>query len=69
MKNKLNRIAKDTNNFLNNFVKKQKKTDLIAPIKYSIFPSMVLLYETLGDLTLYLKQFFFFLFFLKNEGT
>ena len=38
MKNKLNRIAKDTNNFLNNFVKKQKKTDLIAPIKYSIFP-------------------------------
>ena len=38
MKNKLNRIAKDTNNFLNNFVKKQKKTDLIAPIKYGIFP-------------------------------
>ena len=38
MKNKLNRIAKDTNNFLNNFVKKQKKTDLITPIKYSIFP-------------------------------
>ena len=38
MKNKLNRIAKDTNNFLNNFVKKQKKTGLITPIKYSIFP-------------------------------
>ena len=38
MKNKLNRIAKDTNNFLNNFVKKQKKTDLITSIKYSIFP-------------------------------
>ena len=38
MKNKLNRIAKDTNNLLNNFVKKQKKTDLITPIKYSIFP-------------------------------
>ena len=38
MKNKLNRIAKDTNNFLNNFLKKQKKTDLIIPIKYSIFP-------------------------------
>ncbi len=38
MKNKLNRIAKDTNNFLNSFVKKQKKTDLITPIKYSIFP-------------------------------
>ena len=38
MKNKLNRIAKDTNNFLNNFLKKQKKTDLIAPIKYGIFP-------------------------------
>ena len=38
MKSKLNRIAKDTNNFLNNFVKKQKKTDLITPIKYSIFP-------------------------------
>ena len=38
MKNKLNRIAKDTNNFLNNFVKKQKKTNLITSIKYSIFP-------------------------------
>ena len=38
MKNKLNRIAKDTNNFLNNFVKNQKKTDLITSIKYSIFP-------------------------------
>ena len=38
MKNKLNRIAKDTNNFLNNFVKKQKKTGHITPIKYSIFP-------------------------------
>jgi farnesyl diphosphate synthase len=37
MKNKLNKIAKDTNIFLRSFVKKQKKTELIAPMQYSIF--------------------------------
>ena len=38
MKNKLNKIAKDTNIFLNSFIKKQKKTELIAPMQYGIFP-------------------------------
>ena len=38
MKNKLSRIAKDTNIFLNNFIKKQKKTHLIAPMRYGLFP-------------------------------
>ena len=38
MKHKLNKIAKDTNIFLNNFIKKQKKTELVAPMQYGIFP-------------------------------
>ena len=38
MKHKLNKIAKDTNIFLNSFIKKQKKTELVAPIQYGIFP-------------------------------
>ncbi len=38
MKNKLNKIAKDVNLFLENFLKKQKKTDLIKPIKYGLLP-------------------------------
>ena len=38
MKKKLNKIAKDTNSFLRNFLSKQKKTDLIKPIKYGLFP-------------------------------
>ena len=38
MKNKLNKIAKDTNIFLNSFIKKQKKTELVAPMQYGIFP-------------------------------
>tara|TARA_Y100000992_G_C21269771_1_gene496008 strand:- start:671 stop:1543 length:873 start_codon:yes stop_codon:yes gene_type:complete len=37
MQNKLIKIAKDTNIFLKDFIKKQKKTDLIAPIKYGLF--------------------------------
>ena len=37
MKNKLNKIAKDTNIFLRSFIKKQKKTELITPIQYGIF--------------------------------
>ena len=38
MKKKLNKIAKDTNSFLLKFLNNQKKTDLIKPIKYSLFP-------------------------------
>ena len=38
MKKKLNKIARDTNLFLLKFIKKQKKTNLIEPIKYSLFP-------------------------------
>ena len=37
MKKKLNRIAKDTNLFLINFIKKQKKSELIVPMKYGLF--------------------------------
>ena len=37
MKNKLNKIAKDTNIFLRSFIKKQKKTELITPMQYGIF--------------------------------
>ena len=38
MKKKLNKIANDTNLFLIKFLLKQKKTDLIKPIKYGLFP-------------------------------
>ena len=38
MKKKLNKIAKDTNVFLKTFLKKQKKTKLIVPMKYGLFP-------------------------------
>ena len=38
MKKKLNKIAKDVNLFLYKFLKKQKKTDLIIPIKYGLLP-------------------------------
>ena len=38
MKKKINKIARDTNLFLLKFIKKQKKTNLIEPIKYSLFP-------------------------------
>ena len=37
MKKKLNKIAQDTNIFLKNFIKKQKKSELIIPMKYSLF--------------------------------
>ena len=37
MKKKLDKIAKDTNIFLKNFIKKQKKTDLIIAMKYGLF--------------------------------
>ena len=38
MKKKLNKIAKDTNSFLLKFLSKQKKTDLIKPMKYGLLP-------------------------------
>ena len=38
MINKLTRVAKDTNFFLKNFIKKQKRTELIAAMKYGLFP-------------------------------
>jgi len=38
MKKKLDKIAKDTNLFLLNFLRKQKRTDLIKPMKYGLFP-------------------------------
>ena len=38
MKNKLIRIAKDTNLYLKRFVKKQKKTELVPAMKYGLFP-------------------------------
>jgi farnesyl diphosphate synthase len=37
MKKKLNKIANDTNLFLKKFVKKQKKSKLIIPMKYGLF--------------------------------
>ncbi len=38
MQKKLNKIAKDTNIFLKKFISKQKKTDLIKPMKYGLLP-------------------------------
>ena len=37
MQKDLNKIAKDTNLFLKNFIKKQKKSELIIPMKYGLF--------------------------------
>ena len=37
MKDKLQKIAKDTNIFLKKFIKKQKKSNLIIPMKYGLF--------------------------------
>ncbi len=37
MKKKLNKIAQDTNLFLKRFVQKQKKSELIIPMKYGLF--------------------------------
>ena len=37
MQKKLNKIAKDTNLFLKKFVKRQKKSELIIPMKYGLF--------------------------------
>ena len=38
MKNKLFRIAKDTNLFLKKFFKKQKRTELVIAMEYGLFP-------------------------------
>jgi farnesyl diphosphate synthase len=38
MKNKLIKIADDTNLFLKNFIKKQKRTELVKAMEYSLFP-------------------------------
>tara|TARA_B110000240_G_C13422430_1_gene420115 strand:+ start:201 stop:1073 length:873 start_codon:yes stop_codon:yes gene_type:complete len=38
MKNKLIKIANDTNFFLKKFIKKQKRTELISAIEYGLFP-------------------------------
>ena len=37
MQSKLNKIAKDTDFFLKGFIKKQKKSELILPMKYGLF--------------------------------
>ena len=38
MKKKLVKTVNEVNNFLKNYLAKQKKTDLIKPIKYGLFP-------------------------------
>jgi farnesyl diphosphate synthase len=38
MKNKLIRIAKDTNLFLKKFIRKQKRTELVRAMEYGLFP-------------------------------
>jgi len=38
MKNKLIRIAKDTNLFLKKFIKKKKRTELVTAMEYGLFP-------------------------------
>ena len=37
MQKKLNKIAQDTNSFLKRFIKRQKKSELIIPMKYGLF--------------------------------
>ncbi len=37
MQKELNKIARDTNIFLKKFIKKQKKSELIIPMQYSLF--------------------------------
>ena len=38
MESSLIKIANDTNLFLKNFIKKQKKTELVSAMKYGLFP-------------------------------
>ena len=37
MQKKLNKIAQDTNLYLKRFIKRQKKSELIIPMKYGLF--------------------------------
>ena len=37
MQKELNKIAKDTNIFLKRFIKKQRKSELIIPMRYGLF--------------------------------
>ena len=37
MKQKLNKVARETNLYLKSYIKKQKKSNLIEPIKYGLF--------------------------------
>ena len=37
MKQKLNKVARETNSYLKDYIRKQKKSNLIAPIKYGLF--------------------------------
>ena len=38
MLKKINKIAGDTNNYLKKYLNNQKKTDLIKPMSYGLFP-------------------------------
>jgi farnesyl diphosphate synthase len=38
MRNKLIKVANDTNSFLKKFIKKQKRTELISAMEYGLFP-------------------------------
>ena len=38
MKNNLSKVVKDTNNYLKHFLKKQKASDLLYPMKYGLLP-------------------------------
>ncbi len=38
MKYKIKKVAQDTNQFLNKYLKNQKKTNLLAPMRYSLLP-------------------------------
>ena len=38
MQKNLNIISKDTNFFLKNYLKNQKNSELLSPMKYSLFP-------------------------------
>ena len=38
MEKKLNKTGKDINKFLKNFLKKQRRTELITSMNYGLFP-------------------------------
>ena len=41
MQKKLNKVAKDTNPFLKNYLRNQKQTKLIDPINDGLFPETI----------------------------